>query len=466
MKGNLNILKSKFIKVFIAAILAVILFLSVLLSLHPGMKLFSAEEMAALTGDKFETIFPLGEFEEIYVADSEAGIFLVKRADKTKLIDTLAAWPGTTDRPTACHMLVTADGQALAHFPYGEVRSSAGGNFVIKEEDRWYFVNSAKAAESEIYTGKHYDYAEIDASGKYVLVKEEGTYKVLDAEGNEVYVPHYQEYEFGRPDLIGPEGYIVEDGPGDHFIIVNFITGETEYQVPEGIRVSGYSAGHWFMDCAGEHDGLNFSYYYMLDRDYNLAADGAIFTALNISSSGNSAEYISVQQEYDVTYDNRHVMADRGLFDIRGAMKRVYNSRGEIVYDGADEESLGSHGSNLRYIRGNMLAVSGYNEKIIDYINLDTGEVIFEDEELFCFMDFEDGVAAAVKNKQTEDGDGRDGDLLNDESNMKKYRWCLVDENMQPLTEFVFDGVYPGNNGYAVVIKDGGKGLIRLKGAE
>lgn len=446
MKGNLNILKSKFIRCFIGAVLAVIAVLTIMVNLDPGGKEYTAEEMAALTGDNFETVFPIGKYDEIYAADSEAGIFLVRETDG--------------------HLLVNADGEVLAQLPGGKVDEEAGGNFVIKDSGNWYFINSAKIAETGRAPETSYEYAEIDAYGKYVLVKENGTYRVLDTEGNEVYVPQYQEYEFGRPDLIGPEGYIVEDGPGDHFVIVNFITGKTEYQVPEGIYITGYKADHWLMDCSGENEGLNFSYYYMMDKDYNLSADGGIFTALNISSSGNSAEYISVQQEYDVTYDNRHVMADRGLFDIRGAMKRVYNSRGEIVYDGADEESLGSHGSNLRYIRGNMLAVSGYNEKIIDYINLDTGEVTFEDNELFCFMDFEDGAAAAVKRKQTEDGDSRNGALLNDEADMKKYNWGLVDENMQPLTEFVFDGVYPGDNGYAVVIKNGGKGLIRLKGAE
>ena len=46
---------------------------------------------------------------------------------------------------------------------------------------------------------------------------------------------------------------------------------------------------------------------------------------------------------------------------------------------------------------------------------------------------------------------------------MKSYKWGLVDENLQPLTEFVFDGVYPGDEGYAVVVKEGRKGLIRLK---
>ena len=464
MKGNLNILKSKFIKVFIAAILAVILLLSVLFSLQPGMKLFSAEEMAALTGDKFETIFPLGEFEEIYVADSEAGIFLVKRADKTKLIDTLAAWPGTTDRPTACHMLVTADGQALSHFPYAEVRSSAGGNFVIKEEDRWYFVNSAKAAESEIYTGKHYDYAEIDASGKYVLVKEEGTYRVLDAEGNEVYVPQNQETEYEHPDFMGPEGYIIEGGLDNQFI-VNFKTGETEYEVPEGVRVAAYRAGHWFMDCAGEHSGLNFSYYYMLDKDYNLAADEAIFTGFDMSGS-KSAAYVDVQQEPKVFYDNRDIMAKRGLFSGGSPLKVVYNKDGEAVYGAPGEGDLSqTHGNFIRYIRGNIAAVSTYNETVIDYINLDTQEVIFEDSGILCFMDWEDGAAAAVVNaRKNMDRDDRSGRDLGKDKNADYYKWGLVDENLQPLTEFVFDGVNTGDNGYAVVMKDGYKGLIRLKG--
>jgi len=263
---------------------------------------------------------------------------------------------------------------------------------------------------------------------------------------------------------MGPEGYIIEDGPDNQFI-VDFKTGETEYEVPEGVRVAAYRAGHWFMDCAGEHSGLNFSYYYMLDKDYNLAADEAIFTGFDMSDS-KSAAYVDVQQEPKVFYDNRDVMARRGLFSGGSPLKVVYNKDGEAVYGAPGEGDLSqTHGNFIRYIRGNIAAVSTYNETVIDYINLDTQEVVFEDSGILCFMDWEDGAAAAVVNaRKNMDRDDRSGRDLGKDKNADYYKWGLVDENLQPLTEFVFDGVNTGDNGYAVVMKDGCKGLIRLKG--
>ena len=444
MKGNLNILKSKFVRNFIGVVLAVIVALTIMVNLDPGGKEYTAEEMAALTGDNFQTVFPIGKYDEIYAADSEAGIFLVRETDG--------------------HLLVNADGEVLAQLPGGKVDEEAGGNFVIKDSGNWYFINSAKIAETGRAPETSYEYAEIDAYGKYVLVKENDTYRVLDAEENEVYVPQYQETEPGRPYLTGPEGYIVEDGPGDHFVIVNFIAGETEYQVPEGIRVSGYRAGHWFMDCAGEHDGLNFSYYYMLDRDYNLAADGAIFTAMDMSNS-KSARYVDVQQELKVSYETRDILAKRALFDVGKSLDVVYNADGEAVYGALGELDLAQeHGNFIRYIKGDFMAASTYNETVIDYINLSTQEVLFEDSEIFCLMDWEDGAAAAAVNANKKlDRDDRSGRMVGHLKEMKSYKWGLVDENLQPLTEFVFDGVYPGDEGYAVVLKEGRKGLIRLK---
>ena len=66
----------------------------------------------------------------------------------------------------------------------------------------------------------------------------------------------------------------------------------------------------------------------------------------------------------------------------------------------------------------------------------------------------------------------RDVRLLNDfnpknadvERQMAKYKWGFVDENFEPLTSMDFDGAYASENGYAVVIYDGSKALIQLKG--
>ena len=135
----------------------------------------------------------------------------------------------------------------------------------------------------------------------------------------------------------------------------------------------------------------------------------------------------------------------------------MYGALGEL--DLAQE-----HGNFIRYIKGDFMAASTYNETVIDYINLSTQEVLFEDSEIFCLMDWEDGAAAAAVNaNKKQDRDDRSGRMVGHLKEMKSYKWGLVDENLQPLTEFVFDGVYPGDEGYAVVVKEGRKGLIRLK---
>lgn len=443
------ILKSKFIKIFIAIILVIALALGLVMGWQPGGQELSAEQMAELTGEHFETIFPIGRYKEIYVADWEKGLFLVENG-------------GSRQNEAGRFSLIDKDGNLLSSLPYSHVQEHAGSSFVMVEEGRWYYINAEVLAKTGQLPQESHDRVELDGWGKYVLFKDGDQYVVAESEGKEVYTPQDRGTGSKGSYFMGPEGYIIERDPDDRQYIVNVRTGETEYEVPAKIRAAAYKGGLWFMDCAGETDGLNFSYYYALDEDFNLTADGGIFTAYNISSD-SSDKYVSVQQEYDVDYSTRDALADMSLFNVKVSMKRVYNSEGQLVY-GGDEEEETYHGGFIRYIRGNMLAVSDYTEKKVDYIDLDTGEVVLEDSEIFCYMDFGDGAAAAVMPRRTEDRDGRGGDLLRDEKEMKKYKWGLVDENLQPLTEFVFDGVYPGNKGYAVVIKDGQKGLIRLKG--
>ena len=47
---------------------------------------------------------------------------------------------------------------------------------------------------------------------------------------------------------------------------------------------------------------------------------------------------------------------------------------------------------------------------------------------------------------------------------MKKYKWGFVDKYFEPLTSMDFDGAYASENGYGVVIYNGTKALIRIKG--
>jgi len=447
MRGNLNILKSKYIKLFILAAIIMAAAAGLAMNLQQGGEELSPEEMNALTGEKFETVFPVGRYKEIYIASASEGLFVVGEKGSFSLVDK--------------------DGNVLSDLPYSHVQEHSGSSFIMVEKGRRYCINAEFLAETGQLPQKGYDRAELDKTGRYIIVKDGGRFMVNDAEGALIYMPKNRGEGGPGPYFMGPEGYIIERDAADRQYIVNIQTGKTEYRVPENIRVSDFRAGMWFMDCADEHEGLNFSYYYALDEEYNLTAGKGVFTAVNIGN-GDSEKYVSLQQEPDVTYENRDVLADRKLFDGRHTvMKAVYNNSGEMVYGGRDENSLSEkHGEFIRHIRGNLMAVSGYNETVIDYINLDTGEVISEDSEIFCLMDFDDGAAAAAVNiSKNLDRDDRSGDMIGKENKMDDYDWGLVDNNLNPLTEFVFDGVYPGDMGYAIVIKDGQKGMIRLKEA-
>ena len=115
------------------------------------------------------------------------------------------------------------------------------------------------------------------------------------------------------------------------------------------------------------------------------------------------------------------------------------------------------------------------NGETLTYIDMDkmaAGDdepVIRRGEKIMCRMDFEDGSAAACLPRYDKERDIR---LLNDfnpknadaERQMAKYKWGFVDENFEPLTSMNFDGAYASENGYALVIYDGSKALIRLKG--
>ena len=115
------------------------------------------------------------------------------------------------------------------------------------------------------------------------------------------------------------------------------------------------------------------------------------------------------------------------------------------------------------------------NGKALTYIDLDKlaeghgNPVIRSEEKIMCRMDFEDGSAAACIPRAKRESDNRMlGDFAPENSDaekqMKKYKWGFVDKNFEPLTSMDFDGAYASENGYGVVIYNGAKALIRIKG--
>lgn len=424
--------------IFLAILLVCMGLMASLFFVQGDTIVYSQEQMEELIGPAAESVFAVGLYDDIRIADAEKGIFLVRSVSTGENYE-----PG--------FRLVNEKGETLYESLGTRVIDRAGKNFTLKYGDGVLFLNTERTLE----TGeppKPYD--SVQLSSDYVLLRKDGTAQVHDLDGNLLYSSH------AHIKLSGKAGYVIEEDIDGFYHIVNMNTGETEYTAPEGIVIMGYSGGMWLLDSHNEFEDIDiiWSYGYLLDDEYNITADSGIISGWNLGGE-SSADYMSVQQELAVNYENRQEIGKNGRKRIR-----VY-SHGNLVYDAVPETRYeGTNGSHIRYIKGDILATSGYNETIIDYIDLTTGETVIADSEIFSFMDLEDGIAAACICNKNQNTDSRSGSFLTNENKMKDYSWGFVDEELNPLTGFTFDGAYPTENGYAVIVKDGCKGLIRLKG--
>lgn len=285
---------------------------------------------------------------------------------------------------------------------------------------------------------------------------EDGEYKPVDAEGNPV------DYHVKK----ASEDYEITE---DKTAIVDSRTGKEIFHTVPGEFIAGRFGEFWIIDGTGSEeledvkDSIIASYFYALDDKFNVALDGMIFNYYE-----SFGRYMLVQAEKYVTYDTREQLYGRSLF--RDDMeKTVINTKGRVVYRDGDYDDDGY----IRGITGNIMIKGDGN--VLTYIDLDKlteGEencIVRRHEKLMCTMDFEDGSASACQMKLKTSRDNR---MLEDfepagpeaEREMSKYKWGFVDENFEPITSMDFDGAYASENGYAVVIYDGSKALIRLKG--
>lgn len=375
-RGSLNILKSRYVVITMAAVMC----LAVLMAAAAKLMLFKSsgtwhtpdeEKVQQLLGRGAEIVFPFGKYSDIVILDGEKGIFGVREP------------------------------------------------------------------------GDNHD--------------ESGEYKTVDAEGNPA------DYH-GKEDA---KDYRITE---DRTAIVDSHTGKELFHTSPGEYIADSFGDLWIIDGTGSeefkavHDKIIFSYYYAMDSEFNIALDGMIFSDFKPDRS-----YMLIQKEKGVDCNTREKLYGRSLFG-GYTEKVVINLEGKVVYHDDDYDDEDGY---IRGIAGNIM-IKG-NDEYLTYIDLDklaTGEndhVIRRDKKIMCRMDFEDGTAAACilatknesDNRMLEDFDPKNSDA---EKQMKKYKWGFVDEDFEPITSMDFDGAYASENGYAVVIYDGSKALIRLKG--
>ena len=411
-------------------------------------------KLQEMIGPNAEIVIAPGTYnEEIRILDGERGLFLAM--DGTfKIINT-----------------------------QGEVLADTGCTEIVRrlEDGRWIMGTDVHTdvivdIEQVLAEGRYnmpeypaeYDSIHIHDSCEYYMVSSGTQDEVYSLPDNKLIYKASgdvlsSQYGLRFTDRKGYATYTRADGKD---CLLNIFTGETEYVCGENESLPldgdignllGIMRPFFAKDKPG---GKNQNFTYFLNENYEVALDGAIF---------NSIDRTQISPEYRVAYlaqaanyyDVEEKLRDDSFNS--AAVTVVLNEQGEVVYK-EDEE----HDGSVRTILGDVVVVGDPREGLLDYYDLTTGELIMGDQELLCFRDFEDGIAAAEalpKGFKEGDYDDREIQVPHLERLYSEGRCGFVDENMQPLTDFVFDSVTATDNGYAVVYVDDMPAVIRFKGA-
>jgi len=138
--------------------------------------------------------------------------------------------------------------------------------------------------------------------------------------------------------------------------------------------------------------------------------------------------------------------------DRKTGAAQVYTHAGKLLFEGSmQEEYLGA-------LCGNILVVWDNRENTYRYytMGLQGIEDVTETGEVFCFMDFEDGYAAACRPRNQEDwytqrAEVTDYDPLDYTMESGTFVYSYLDENLNPVLDFVMRDASLSQNGYAVV---------------
>lgn len=208
-----------------------------------------------------------------------------------------------------------------------------------------YYSNSEMSDSYKVYK------VEEQPNGS-VIEASEGGFKVISSDG-EILHESYKKLEFCER-----EGYIYEIDKYGRFSIVNLDTGEVEKTFLENEKVLNYASGFWIVRAEVIDDGLyENSYYYLLDENYQIGANGIIFNTIEYTGSDN---YIYGSRELSYTMYNRDGIEERD----HNNESCVVDSSGEIVY-------VTDGNSYIRSIEGDIARIKSYVEDVDDvYISL------------------------------------------------------------------------------------------------
>lgn len=459
MEKKSGILQSKFVRILLVVVAAAAGIVGIIGNNAGEIAESAGEKQLAklqeMIGPNAEIVIAPGTYNrEIRILDGERGLFLA--LDGTyKIIDT----QGEVLADTGCtHISEKLDDR------FWIMAEEAGGIYCLVDMEQ--VLTEGSFSFPELPEGC--EYTTVHQSGKYYMTNSPAGKQVYSIPDNELIHTFSEETlkgEFG-PRFTNREGYVTYTRADGTDCVMNFYTGDIEYVCAEhenlamDAEIGTLTAVRKPFFAKDKPGGKNQNFTYYLDENYEIALDGAIF---------NSIDMINFSPEYRVAYlaqaanyyDVEEKLRDDSFNS--AAVTVVLNEQGEVVYK-EDEE----HDGSVRTILGDVVVVGDPREALLNYYDLTTGELIMDDQELLCFRDFEDGIAAAEALPKDFKQTGYEERRIGTPHLERLYlegRCGFVDENMQPLTDFVFDSVTATDNGYAVVYVDDMPAVIRFKGA-
>ncbi len=411
-----DILKSKYIQRFLLAVVVLTVAVCILTSVYSADLSIPSEEIYKALEGKAEILIDFTEDRQtIGIVNGEKGYFAVKE--------------------NGAYVIIDRKGQQLldTEVGAGEAPQRAGDYFLTSGSMHAALVHR-ETLELKIF---ELDNVSLHPGGKYLVGEWDG-WKVISTETGKVVYESSDKLHLPQKD-----GYVIQQPEKGPHRIINLQTGREEFAADKGQEIWQGTDDFWVI--------VDGQCSFVLDKEYQIALDGRLFRNVWLEDGlviGRMIENADIEELKKYSDDGMFIEPDL----------RVFNQDGEEVYwlDPINIRYLGNVGNTL--IMRNLQDDSFIYRTIgQDGLKAETTSMDF-----YFYMADEPFIPAYQIVLQNQEPMG-----VSAEPNLNKaakYRWTYLDENLEPVTDFVFYGASMSENGYAVVYnEDGYAALIDLQ---
>ena len=415
-----DILKSKYVQRFLAAAAAIAVCIYFLVSSYSSDLSIPSEEIYKALEGKAEILIDFPEkHQTIEIVNGEKGYFAVKE--------------------NGAYIIIDKNGRKLLDTEVGawEEPQYAGDYFLTCGSMHTALVHK-DTLQMQTYELEN---ASIHSSGRYLLGEWDG-WKVIDTgSGNVIYESHHE--------LVWPqkEGYVIEFAAEEPHRIINLQTGKAEFEAEKDQLVADGNDDFWLLS-----EG---TCRFALDADYQFHDDWPLFREASLGDGvviGAAIEDATAADLKEYCEDGMYVVPDI----------RAFNGNGEEVY--------WLNSINIRYLGcvGSTMVTQNTKGGTFSYRTVGPEGVIFERiTKYYSYFPSdertEDKYVLAYK-PAIGDLEPMKASAEPDMERARGYRWTYLNENLEPVMDFVFHGASMADNGYAVVYnEDGYAALIDLE---